>query len=85
MKIDLNVGMIEPYNEEKLGKQALGTSFVDLYDYINKLEVATGYNFPQIVAELKASCMQALGIIDNVNPEDIEQNAADTHLKTEEK
>ena len=49
---------------EKLGSPILmGTPFNDLYEYINALEVQTGYNHTEIVRVLKLDAMQATGRI----------------------
>jgi hypothetical protein len=87
MKIDLNlnVGLIEAYTEEKASKMPLGTSFAELYDHINKLEVATGYNFPQVVLQLKQDCMMALGLVEPINPEQIDHAPVESQSTQEGK
>lgn len=76
MKVDLSLsaGLVCEYTEDKAKELPVGVSFADLYDHINKLEVATGYNFGSVVQQLKIDCMQVLGLIQPEEPAEDKEN-----------
>lgn len=73
----MNIGMTYEMDQEKLkadiesGTQVfLGVPVHSLLNEINLLEIKHGYDFQEVVADLKAECMQHLGLMKVDQPQE---------------
>ena len=77
----LHIGVIQPYNEEKVKKSkekaVLGTPFESLFEHMNILEVKHKFDIESIYQELKAEVMEATGRIELAKGGDSEDGNKD--------